>query len=377
MRRKVVAGMLTFAMFGMSLSSFSPTQVCAADDLGKVEVHVSAKEGGYDQTLPDLQFEKADAAQSSGYVKVYPDEKRQTFLGVGGAMTESAAYNLQKLSKEQQEEVYEAYFGESGAKYSVLRSTIGSADFSTRSYSYNDTEEPDPDLKNFSIEKDWDYIIPAIQKAQSYRPDIKFFAAPWAPPAWMKNSGVRRGQTGTAGLNFVDNSVKPEINDHLKDNALSILKAWEIDEAKDTLNITCKVLSATKNRITVRYDGNVMTDGGIHPTAIFYTNTLSLSSGSDIGLSYLADPATLASYVLSDDCTFPETDAETAAAAKTFLKESDQSYYTALFQNADFPYQETFPECFSYEYEGSIYFSLPVAHALGDYILAVYTPENK
>lgn len=210
MRRKVVAGMLTFAMFGMSLSSFSPTQVCAADDLGKVEVHVSAKEGGYDQTLPELQFEKADTAQSSGYVKVYPDEKRQTFLGVGGAMTESAAYNLQKLSKEQQEEVYEAYFGESGAKYSVLRSTIGSADFSTRSYSYNDTEEPDPDLKNFSIEKDWDYIIPAIQKAQSYRPDIKFFAAPWAPPAWMKNSGVRRGQTGTAGLNFVDNSVKPE-----------------------------------------------------------------------------------------------------------------------------------------------------------------------
>ena len=139
MRRKVVAGMLTFAMFGMSLSSFSPTQVCAADDLGKVEVHVSAKEGGYDQTLPDLQFEKADTAQSSGYVKVYPDEKRQTFLGVGGAMTESAAYNLQKLSKEQQEEVYEAYFGESGANYSFLRSTIGSADFSTRSYIYNDT----------------------------------------------------------------------------------------------------------------------------------------------------------------------------------------------------------------------------------------------
>ncbi|MFR2835761.1 MAG: hypothetical protein ACLTCI_02435 [[Clostridium] nexile] len=34
-KRKVVAGMLTFAMFGMSLSSFSPTQVCAADDWEK------------------------------------------------------------------------------------------------------------------------------------------------------------------------------------------------------------------------------------------------------------------------------------------------------------------------------------------------------
>ena len=39
-------------------------------------MHVSAKEGGYDQTLPDLQFEKADTAQSSGYVKVYPGRKK-------------------------------------------------------------------------------------------------------------------------------------------------------------------------------------------------------------------------------------------------------------------------------------------------------------
>ena len=75
--------------------------------------------------------------------------------------------------------------------------------FSTRSYSYNDTEEPDPDLKNFSIEKDWDYIIPAIQKAQSYRPDIKFFAAPWAPPAWMKNQWSQKRADGEQqGLNF-------------------------------------------------------------------------------------------------------------------------------------------------------------------------------
>ena len=55
----------------------------------------------------------------------------------------------------------------------------------------------------------------------------------------------------------------------------------------------------------------------------------------------------------------------------------DQAYYTNLFQHADFPYSDTFPECFSYEFEGSVYVSLPVAHAIGDYILAAYTPENK
>ena len=197
-------------------------------------------------------------------------------------------------------------------------------------------------------------IEPGIENAQSQETSAR--GAATSLSLSVKTDTYQNGNVSIQYPVISDNSVKPEINDHLKDNALSILKAWEIDEAKDTLNITCKVLSATKNRIAVRYDGNVMTDGGIHPTAIFYSNTLSL---------------------LSDDCTFPETDAETAAAAKTFLKESDQSYYTALFQNADFPYQETFPECFSYEYEGSIYFSLPVAHALGDYILAVYTPENK
>lgn len=174
-----------------------------------------------------------------------------------------------------------------------------------------------------------------------------------------------------------DTSIKEGINSHLKENALSLLKAWEIDEAKDTLSITCKVLSATKSRITVRYDGLYSPDGSAHPTTVFYTNTVNLSSGTDIGLSYLADPATLAAYVLSEDCTFPEADAKTAAAAKTFLKEEELSYYTALFQNADFSSKETFPVCFSYEYEGSIYFSIPVPHVLGDYILAVYTPENK
>lgn len=187
-------------------------------------------------------------------------------------------------------------------------------------------------------------IEPGIENAQSQGTSAG--GAATSLSLSVKTDTYQNGNVSIQYPVISDNSVKPEINDHLKDNALSILKAWEIDEAKDTLNITCKVLSATKNRITVRYDGNVMTDGGMHPTAIFYTNTLSLSSGSDIGLSYLADPATLASYVLSDDCTFPETDAETAAAAKTFLKESDQSYYTALFQNADFPYQGNIPGMF-------------------------------
>lgn len=174
-----------------------------------------------------------------------------------------------------------------------------------------------------------------------------------------------------------DSSIKSSINDHIKENALAILKGWQVDESADSLEVTCKILSATKNRITVRYEGSYMVSGGAHPSSVFYTNTVNLGSGTDIGLSDLADPATLVSYVMSDDCTFPEADAEIVTEARRFLKEENKDYFMKLFQNADFPYKENFPECFSYEYEGSIYVSLPVPHAIGDSILIAYTPENK
>src|SRR3712207_8676591 len=36
---------------------------------------------------------------------------------------------------------------------------------SIKQYSYNDTEKPDEELTNFTIEKDHDFIIPAIKQA--------------------------------------------------------------------------------------------------------------------------------------------------------------------------------------------------------------------
>ena len=220
-------------------------------------------------------------------------------------------------------------------------------------------------------------IEPAIEHAAGQSQGTSAGGSATASSLSVKTETYQNGNVSIQYPVISDSSVNAEINAHLKENALSILKAYEIDETKDTVTITCKILSATKNRITVRYEGDCAGPDSMHPTAVFYTNTVNLSSGADIGLSQLVDPSTLAAYVLSDDCTFPEADAEIAAAAKEFLAYMDQAYYTDLFQHADFPYSGTFPECFSYEFEGSVYVSLPVAHAIGDYILAVYTPENK
>jgi len=54
-------------------------------------------------------------------IKLLPNEKFQTITGFGGSFTESSAYLLNQLSKENRNKVLEAYFGENGANYSLTR----------------------------------------------------------------------------------------------------------------------------------------------------------------------------------------------------------------------------------------------------------------
>ncbi|MDO4269040.1 MAG: hypothetical protein Q4C73_11255 [Eubacteriales bacterium] len=176
-----------------------------------------------------------------------------------------------------------------------------------------------------------------------------------------------------------DISTEAAVNELIKKNALSVLDAYEVDESKDTVEVTCRVMAADRSRITITYTGSMMADGAAHPLNLFYTNTVDMRTASSLDLPSLVDPNTLAAYVLSDACVYPDASEDTKAAlAQLNASESrDQAYYANLFKNADFPYEGSFPECFSYEYEGDIYFSIPVIHALGDYVIAVYTPENK
>ena len=225
--RRIAGVVLSVTLLGTSFGLPGTGTVQAAEDLGEIRVFLTQQYGTWYEEQQALHFSKTSNWQQGDIIRVYPDSEGQTFLGIGGAMTESAAYNLSKLSYAEQERVLEAYYGDSGARFSLVRSAIGSPDFATRSYSYCDTEEPDPELINFSIAKDYDYVIPYLKRVKAYRPDALHFAAPWAPPAWMKKSGVRRGQTGTAALNLIDNSLKPEYYQSYANYFLKYLQAYE------------------------------------------------------------------------------------------------------------------------------------------------------
>ncbi|MFD2567083.1 glycoside hydrolase family 30 protein [Pseudotenacibaculum haliotis] len=126
--------------------------------------------------------------ENTSEVTIFPEKQYQTITGFGGAFTESSAYLLNKLSKENRQEVLEAYFSEKGANYSLTRTHMNSCDFSLTNYSYTPVEG-DKELKHFSIKEDKDDLIPMIKDAMAISKEgFKLFASPWTAAPWMKDN---------------------------------------------------------------------------------------------------------------------------------------------------------------------------------------------
>lgn len=130
----------------------------------------------------------------SGYtVMLDPARRFQEIQGIGGAITDSAAETYYKLPEEQRRKVLNAYFDpQEGIGYSLARTHIHSCDFSSSSYTY--VKDDDAALESFSVEPDRKFRIPLIREALAINPQMKLFASPWSPPAWMKdNRNMLRG----------------------------------------------------------------------------------------------------------------------------------------------------------------------------------------
>ncbi|XP_015601455.1 glucosylceramidase [Cephus cinctus] len=117
----------------------------------------------------------------------------QSITGFGGAFSDSAGINIKNLSQAAQNNLMEAYFGVNGSRYNFGRIPIGGSDFSTRKYTYDDSPD-DISLAQFALaDEDLQYKIPLMQKALELNPDLKFLAAPWTAPPWMKTNNDYNG----------------------------------------------------------------------------------------------------------------------------------------------------------------------------------------
>lgn len=149
------------------------------------------------------------------------NQKKQTIDGYGGSLTESSAFVLACLTPEQRQSVLNELFSEEGANFSVVRTQIGSSDFSVEGkYALNEVDG-DTAMQFFSLDRDKEgfsatkypqikdeqydlyhlmkevWAIKQNQADKTYR----IMANTWTAPAWMKDNkkyyerenGVARG----------------------------------------------------------------------------------------------------------------------------------------------------------------------------------------
>ncbi|MDP5081964.1 MAG: glycosyl hydrolase family 30, partial [Winogradskyella sp.] len=155
------------------------------DERKKLNVDVYETSASGNQLTKIIEFTASDSAV---VIKLNPEKTFQTITGFGGSFTEASASLLNQLSNENRNKIIEAYFGETGAKYSLTRTHMNSCDFSLSNYSYAPVEG-DVDLINFSIDEDRDDIIPMIKDAMSVSKDgFKIVSSPWTAPPWMKDN---------------------------------------------------------------------------------------------------------------------------------------------------------------------------------------------
>lgn len=163
----------------------------SAPGAAEIAVRVTAGSQRFAEA-PSLNWQP-NTAPSAHCITLDPASALQEILGFGAAFTDAACYNFNQLSPAARDELFRELFHPSNLGLAVCRLCMGSSDYATKIYSYDEGAEPDPDLARFSIDHDRAYIIPALKAARSLNPHLFLFASPWSPPAWMK---VNRSMLG-------------------------------------------------------------------------------------------------------------------------------------------------------------------------------------
>jgi len=168
-------------------------------------VWLTSEAGDKCAEAPAVVFQKGQVADA---VVIDPAATRQTIDGFGASLTESSAFVLACLTPEERQAVLEELYGESGANFSLVRTQIGSSDFSVEGKYSLAEQEDDTALVSFSLDRDKEGFAktqyPQIKdehydlyhlmkdvwalKQQQHDKNYRIFANTWTAPAWMKEN---------------------------------------------------------------------------------------------------------------------------------------------------------------------------------------------
>ena len=168
----------------LAVSGKTPAWAAAPESTGTVKVWGTFRDQRH-AALANLEWKDATRAAADA-IQLNMAAPRQEILGFGAAITEASAYMLSRLSEAERAPVMHDLFAADAMALNVCRTCIGSSDYATKAYSYDESTEPDPDLKKFSIDHDKEFYLPVLREARKQNPELFLFSSPWSPPGWMK-----------------------------------------------------------------------------------------------------------------------------------------------------------------------------------------------
>jgi glucosylceramidase len=153
-----------------------------------------------------------------GSVNVAVDDSRtyQTMSGFGAAFTDSSAYVMAQL-KASNQSLYNTMMNDlfntsSGIGLAFWRIPMTSSDFTAASspWTSDDSQGPPNNLtQNFGLtSQDTGRVIPTIRDALAINPNLKLFASPWSPPAWMKSNNSMICNTGGGNASLLSSDYQ-------------------------------------------------------------------------------------------------------------------------------------------------------------------------
>ena len=191
MQRRTRREFIQLGTAGAVALSAPARALLAASSTAQPRAWVTSKDRKFQPaSVPNWRSVESNSAKT---IRLEPGQKFQSILGFGAAFTEASCYLFHRMSAPDRQALLSDLFSSTGLGLSVARTCIGASDYSTKAYSLDDSAEPDPELKNFTIDRDRETILPTLREARKINPDLFLFSSPWSPPGWMKVGGSMLG----------------------------------------------------------------------------------------------------------------------------------------------------------------------------------------
>ncbi|WP_036601578.1 glycoside hydrolase family 30 protein [Olivibacter sitiensis] len=143
------------------------------------------------------------ATNSLPTITINDQASYQRMDGFGYTLTGGSADLINALPASTRDALLQELFSDDSLAIRVnyLRLSIGASDLSAEPFTYNEmpSGQTDPDLVNFSIQKEQESLIPVLKRILAINPDIKILGSPWTAPRWMKTT-----------FNYVGGKLRPE-----------------------------------------------------------------------------------------------------------------------------------------------------------------------